>query len=62
MSWKVIATRRCGCEIIELDGDVSERATGPCAYHLCRLCGDVPLADSEPDALCEGCYQARRAS
>lgn len=60
MSWNVIATRKCGCEIIELDGVVSERSTGPCVYHMCRICGAVPLADSEPDSLCDNCYQEHR--
>jgi hypothetical protein len=66
MTWHVIATRKCGCEIAQLDnpampnhGEVSERATGPCAYHLCRVCGGVPLADSEPDCLCNDCYAPR---
>lgn len=64
MSWNVIATRKCGCEIIELDnpalsnhGEISLRSVGPCVYHLCRLCGSVPLSDSEPDCLCDNCYQ-----
>lgn len=54
--WRVVATRACGCEIIEQDGQTSNRPTSPCVYHLCRVCGGVPLADSEPDELCEACF------
>jgi len=63
MPWITIATRDCGCEIMQLDepgdrqhGESFLRSIGPCKFHLCRLCGDTPLADAEPDELCLGCY------
>jgi hypothetical protein len=33
------------------------RPTGSCTEHLCRVCGNVPLADSEPDRLCPECFE-----
>lgn len=57
--WQVIATLACGCELIHLEGraDAHERHTGPCVYHLCRKCGSIPAADSEPDRLCFACME-----
>lgn len=62
MGWNVTETLDCGCELIVL-GEVptprqrsSLRPVAPCVYHLCRKCGAVPLADSEPDRLCPDCW------
>lgn len=57
-----IATLDCGCELIDIEGVTFERVTGPCVYHCCRKCGAVPLADSEPDRLCESCWLRASAS
>lgn len=63
MTWRVIKTLSCGCELAELltvsgPAYVTDlRPVARCVYHLCRKCGDVPSADSEPDRLCNGCME-----
>ncbi len=69
MTWAVIDRLPCGCELIEQTqpaydtfGTQCVRSLARCTVHLCRVCGAVPLADSEPDRLCEGCYESREAA
>ena len=71
MTWRVVAALACGCELITLQeqsaravnvgnagsSSASVRSCGRCIYHLCRKCGQIPLADSEPDRLCNDCYE-----
>jgi hypothetical protein len=62
MSWRDITVLPCGCKLVQLHApidiqhnEVHVHPVGRCTTHLCRVCGAVPLADYEPDRLCEEC-------
>lgn len=61
VTWRTVATLRCGCHLIVLDGFATGvRADGSCVYHQCRLCGAQPAIDAEPDRLCVACMTRAR--
>jgi len=67
MAWRDITVLPCGCKLQQLYAPSDEmhhqvcvHPVGSCTTHLCRVCGDVPLADAEPDRLCQGCWLADR--
>lgn len=66
MSWRDITVLPCGCKLQQYydhaaveHNEVHVHPVDGCTIHLCRVCGAVPLADYEPDRLCENCAERR---